>query len=80
MASPRYLQRVLEEASRAAGTATQRDQNKCVNLKPTGHSLSANVTARLWICLPVRCTGDAALLRLAARWHLRITANCKAKV
>ncbi|CAE7747233.1 ABCF2 [Symbiodinium sp. CCMP2592] len=42
-----YLQRVLEEASRAAG-----------------HNLSANVTARLWICLPVRCTGDAALLRL----------------
>eukprot|EP00439_Symbiodinium_sp_Y106_P071434 s994_g12.t2 len=48
-----YLQRVLEEASRAAG-----------------HSLSANVTARLWICLPVRCTGDAALLRLVTHWAL----------
>ncbi|CAE7426775.1 unnamed protein product [Symbiodinium sp. CCMP2456] len=29
-----------------------------------GHSLFANITARLWLCLPLRCTGDAALLRL----------------
>ena len=45
--------------------------------KPTGHSLSANITARLWLCLPLCCTSDAALLRLASRWHLCVTANCK---